>query len=55
MATTPEDVARAQTHTWVETPGKASEQCAKCLLILPKETLVENIPACPGEAGRIRR
>jgi len=54
VATSSEDIARAQTHQWVETPSKDGEQCSACLLILPKETLVENVPACPGVKGRLR-
>jgi hypothetical protein len=47
MATGQSDINRARTHVWIE--GKDSVRCIKCLLILPKETLVENVPACVGK------
>lgn len=47
MAFTREDVARAQTHAWVEL-NSGEEQCNKCLLKLPKETPIQDVPACPG-------
>jgi hypothetical protein len=53
VATTQEDINRALTHTWVD--SEDTTQCSKCLLILPKETLVENVPECSGVPGRLKK
>jgi hypothetical protein len=45
--TSPEAIARAKSHTWREVNDQ-TEQCIKCLLILPKSTNLENVPGCTG-------
>lgn len=46
-------IARAQSHQWVETPSGKGEQCAVCLIILSKDLPIEQVPGCPGLAGRL--
>lgn len=43
----PEAVRRAKSHNWQELNDQ-TERCTACLLILPKSTNLENIPACGG-------
>ena len=45
--TSAEGVKRARSHSWYELNDQ-TECCSICLLILSKDTDLENVPPCDG-------
>ena len=47
VVTSAEAVQRAMSHNWQEVNDQ-TERCTECLVIMPKATDLENVPACTG-------
>ena len=45
--TSQEAITRARSHQWVEINDQ-TEGCAKCKIVLAKDTDLEDVPACSG-------